>query len=130
MDATQAQHFQKIVGVLHHGRHRVVFVALGIVGVALADLVDGVNVKPLRQAVEVEVPVLGAVGGVMGTEVAAVKKHDDRAGALFEVAGADTVNVNKFFIDHRRISGASASCRSDAGSSAVRDSCFDGGGLL
>jgi len=44
----------------------------------------------------------------MGTEVATVKKHDDRAGALFEVAGADTVNVDKFFIDHHHISRASA----------------------
>ena len=48
MHFAQAQRFQKTEGVLDHHRHRVVFVALGIVSETLADLVDGVNVEPLR----------------------------------------------------------------------------------
>ena len=45
------------------------------------------DMKPLRQAVEVQAPVFGAVGRVMGTEVSAMKQHEMRSG--LEIAGAD-----------------------------------------
>jgi len=100
MHFAQAQRFQKTEGVLDHHRHRVVFVALGIVSETLADLVDGVNVEPLRQTVEVQTPVLGAIGGIVGAKMTAVKQYDDGAGTRFKVASADPVNFDKFFVGH------------------------------
>ena len=53
MYVAQVQCFQEAVGVLPHRRHRVVFIPLRIVGKTLAYLVDRIDVKPLRQSVEV-----------------------------------------------------------------------------
>jgi hypothetical protein len=89
--------------MLHHRRHRVVFVALGIVGKALADLIDGIQVKPLCLAVEVQAPIFGAVGGVMRAKMTAVKEHDDGADAVLEISGSDPVNFDIFFTGHRLI---------------------------
>src|SRR5574337_1246059 len=85
----------------HHRRHRIVFVSLRIIGKTLADFIDRQDMKPFRQRVEVQTPIVGAVGSVVGAEVAAVKQYDSRAAASFEVAGADAVNVDEIFIGHK-----------------------------
>src|SRR5687767_6840297 len=56
--------------------------------------------KPLRQSVEVKAPILGAIGGVVGSEMAAVKQNNDRTAAFFEVAGPDTIDIDEFFVLH------------------------------
>src|SRR5262249_29710059 len=71
-----------------------------VVGEALTDFVNGEDVEPLRESVEVQVPIVGAVGGIVGAEVTAVKKHNDRTTAFFEIARADSVHIDKFFTDH------------------------------
>jgi hypothetical protein len=90
--------------MLHDRRHGVVFVALGIVGKSLADLVDRIDVEPLCQAVEIQAPVFRAVGGIVGPKMTAMKKHDDRTVAFFEIASADTVNVDILFVCHGNVS--------------------------
>src|SRR5215510_6501187 len=100
VDMTQPQNLKKTVGMLYHGRHRVVFVAPRVVGEALTDFVDGKDVKPAAEIVEVQAPIVGAVGGIVGAKVTAVKKHNDRATTFFEIARADSIHINKFFTDH------------------------------
>src|SRR5262249_10991894 len=100
VDTTQPKNLKKTVGMLYQGRHRVVSVAPRVVGEGLTDFVDGKDVKPAAEIVEVQAPIVGAVGGIVGAEVTAVKKHNDRATTFFEIARADSVHIDKFFTDH------------------------------
>ena len=56
--------------------------------------------KPLCQPLEVQAPIFRAVGGVMRAEMPAVKKHEMRPAAGFEIAGANAVDFYIFFILH------------------------------
>ena len=79
----------------HHARHRVVAVGLGIVRLALADLVDGDDPALLRETVEVQVPVGRAVRAVMRSEIAAVEQHHELPRSIVEITRPDTVDIDE-----------------------------------
>ena len=88
-----------------HRRHGVVVVRLRVVAVALADLVDRIDVVALTEAVEIGGPVEGAVGGVRRAEIAAMEQHHHRPRTLFVVARVDSVCVDEFPLVHRHGGG-------------------------
>lgn len=86
--------------MLHHRSHRIVLVALGIIGEPLPDFIDRKDMKPLRQSVEVQAPVLAAIRSVVRAEVTAMEQDHYRPAAFLEITGLDAVNVNVFFSGH------------------------------
>jgi hypothetical protein len=100
MDVAQIESFKKTVSVLNHGRHRVIGIRFRIVGMALANLVYGINVEPLSQPVKVQAPVFSAIGRVVGTKMAAMKQYDNRSVTFLEIARSYAVYVDEFFSGH------------------------------
>src|SRR4051812_10821602 len=92
MHRRELQRADECARLAHDCRHRVV-VVLGVVGLALADLVEHDGATVLRQWLQVLAPGVRARGGVAGAEVAAVDEDDRLALARVEIERADAVDV-------------------------------------
>ena len=101
MRVRHPQRVQRGAGMIDHALHGVAVIGLRIVGMALADLVDGEDVVALGQRVEIGVPVERAVGGVGRAGIAAVEQHQRRSVASLVVTGVDAVDIDEFALVHR-----------------------------
>ena len=88
---------QKSVDVLDGFRHRIVPIAVGIVGVALSDLVKRQDAEMRGQVVEVQAPVIRVV---IGAEVSAVDEDQRVTLTRLEIAGFNSIDVDKLGIFH------------------------------
>ncbi len=93
----QVNGLHEVVEVLDGRAEDIVRGVFGVVGVALAYLVDGEDVEVSGQAVEVEVPVGGAVEAA---ELSAVDEQDGFALTGLEVASGDAVHVDELGVLH------------------------------
>ena len=80
--------------MLHHGAHRVI-VVLGIVGVALAELIGNYHAVALGEGAPILAPGISAGTRVAGTEISAVDQNHCVAQALFVIAGAYAIYVDR-----------------------------------
>src|SRR5262245_58698756 len=101
MHVAQAKRLDEIRDVLDDCGHRVVLYSSRVVGIALAEAVEGEHPSKLGDALEVPAPIGSAIGAQIRAEIAAVQEHNRLAFALLKVAGADAAHIDKLFIAQR-----------------------------
>src|SRR5579863_4758279 len=81
-------------GMPNDRRHAVVLVAQRVAGKSLADLVEGDDLKPLRQRHEIQVPGMRTRSGVRRTEIPTVDENDRLATAGDMIGGFKTLDID------------------------------------
>lgn len=91
---------EKAVRVLHNRSHRIIVIVLRVIREALSALVHSKDAEPSAEDVKIQAPIIGAVGAIVGTEVPAVKEHEDLSCPFVKIPSSDPCCEHEHLVRH------------------------------